>query len=65
MTEVLEDKAYDEMFRAIISSLDNTESTSRSSCIFQHPPSPNLEAAAGPLEPHSKSSVVKTLQQRH
>ncbi|KAF4796278.1 hypothetical protein TURU_085146 [Turdus rufiventris] len=59
ITEELKDKAYDEMFRAIFSSVDNTESPSSSSCILQDPPSPTLDAAAGPSEPHRTSRVTK------
>ncbi|KAL2308600.1 hypothetical protein Nmel_001652 [Mimus melanotis] len=59
MRKQLEDEVYDEMFRAIISSLDNKESPMESSCILQDPSSPILEPAAGPLEPHSTSRATK------
>ncbi|KAL2308632.1 hypothetical protein Nmel_001690 [Mimus melanotis] len=57
--EELEDKFYDVMFRAIISSVENKESPLSSRCIPRDPPSPTLEPAAGPSKQHSACSVTK------
>ena len=57
--EELEDKVYEERFRAIFSSLDNNESRVTSSCVRRDPSSPTLEPAAGPSVLHSTCSVTK------
>ncbi|XP_053808285.1 uncharacterized protein LOC128793206 [Vidua chalybeata] len=57
--EQLEDKVYEEMFRAIFSSLDNKENTTSSRSNLTDPPSPVLEPAAGHLERHSAACMTK------
>ncbi|KAF4796833.1 hypothetical protein TURU_079557 [Turdus rufiventris] len=55
----LEDRFYDCMFKAIISTVENTESPSRSRCIHQDTPSPAPEAAAGPSKRRSTRNTPK------
>lgn len=57
--EELEDKVYEERFRAIFSSLEDKEGPMTSSCVRRDPSSPTLEPAAGPSVPHSTCSVTK------
>ncbi|XP_053808937.1 uncharacterized protein LOC128793601 [Vidua chalybeata] len=56
--EEMEDKVYEEMFRAIFSSLDDQERPMKSKCILSDASSLTLEPAAGPSVPHSICSVT-------
>ncbi|CAN8183661.1 unnamed protein product, partial [Coccothraustes coccothraustes] len=56
--EQLEDKVYKEMFRAIFSSRDDTESPMRSKCILSDASNLSLEPAAGPSVPHNTCNVT-------
>ncbi|KAF4802661.1 hypothetical protein TURU_023327 [Turdus rufiventris] len=57
----LEDRFYDFMFKATISTVENIETPSSSRCIRQDTPRPTPEAAAGPSKRRStKDAAAKT-----
>nr|XP_041569961.1 uncharacterized protein LOC121469277 [Taeniopygia guttata] len=56
--EQLEDKVYEEMFRAIFSSLDDNDRPMRSKSSLSDASSFTLEPAAGPSAPHNTCSLT-------